>query len=82
LKDLQEAFKKGKWWLIGAAWNGNPLVDEKIQLHGRSHDGPTQDSTAKVIMDLARRQGMNTDVRRSIFNAIMTGEVILLFPVL
>ncbi|PLW14592.1 hypothetical protein PCASD_20191 [Puccinia coronata f. sp. avenae] len=74
LKDLQEAFKKGKWWLIGAAWNGNPLVDEKIQLHGRSHDGPTQDSTAKVIMDLARRQGMNTDVRRSVFNAIMTGE--------
>jgi len=74
LKDLQEAQKKGKWWLIGAGWNGNPLVDEPIQLQGRNHDGETQDSTEKVVMDLARRQGMNTDVRRSIFNAIMTGE--------
>ncbi|KAA1115101.1 suppressor of glycerol defect [Puccinia graminis f. sp. tritici] len=74
LKDLQEAHKKGKWWLVGAGWNGNPLADEKIQLQGRSQDVSTQDSTDKVMMDLARRQGMNTDVRRSIFNAIMTGE--------
>ncbi|KAI9601771.1 hypothetical protein KEM48_001056 [Puccinia striiformis f. sp. tritici PST-130] len=74
LKDLQEAHKKGKWWLVGAGWNGNPLVDEKIQLQGRSQEGSTQDPTNKAMIDLARRQGMNTDVRRSIFNAIMTGE--------
>ncbi|OAV88950.1 hypothetical protein PTTG_04727 [Puccinia triticina 1-1 BBBD Race 1] len=74
LKDLQEAHEKGKWWLIGAGWNGNPLVDGKIQLQGRTQDASPHDSTDKVMMDLARRQGMNTDVRRSIFNAIMTGE--------
>lgn len=74
LKDLQDARKKGKWWLVGAGWNGNPLVDSKLQFPSKSEESTTQDSERITMMDLARRQGMNTEVRRCIFAAIMTGE--------
>ncbi len=29
LQDLREADTKGRWWLVGAAWGGDPLVDKR-----------------------------------------------------
>lgn len=73
LEDLHSADINGKWWLVGAAWGGDPLVDRQNAIEGsqKTADHNTQNSLVK----LARRQGMNTDVRRSIFVVLVSSEV-------
>lgn len=80
LKDIQESDKKGKWWLVGASLAG-PSAGEK---NGRAQkikgqDGEDEDLLASSdseqgpnFAELARQQMMNTDVRRSIFVAIVS----------
>lgn len=71
LADMRSSETKGKWWLVGAGWSGDPLVekDEKAT-------EPTQENTENArLVKLARKQGMNTDIRRSIFLVLMTSEV-------
>ena len=76
LRDLRERDKRGTWWLIGASYKG-PGQDDEAQTRpprglDRS-DGEMQiDDQAMDLARLAREQGMNTDVRRSIFIAIMS----------
>lgn len=74
LDDLHSAESKGKWWLVGAAWGGDPLVD---------HQESRREAIAKVEADvlsenalqkLARKQGMNTEIRRGIFVVLMSSE--------
>lgn len=69
LDDLRQADSKGKWWLVGSAWSGNPLVDKKDEF---SKNKKADDD---VLIKLAKRQGMNTDVRRNIFIILMSSEV-------
>ena len=77
LKDIQESDKKGKWWLIGASWSG-PSAEEKIEhateLSKRSNGHPGEESGASVLVQLAKEQRMNTDVRRAVFVAIMSAS--------
>ncbi|EIM24158.1 ARM repeat-containing protein [Wallemia mellicola CBS 633.66] len=68
LDDLRQADSKGKWWLVGSAWSGNPLVDKKDEF---SKNKKADDD---VLIKLAKRQGMNTDVRRNIFIILMSSE--------
>jgi nucleolar MIF4G domain-containing protein 1 len=79
LADLLSADKKGKWWLVGAGWSGNPLVDRQQSEAGKTLQKPKkvdQDvGEEQALLDLARKQGMNTDVRRSVFVVLMTSEV-------
>jgi nucleolar MIF4G domain-containing protein 1 len=71
LEDLRTADTKGKWWLVGSAWSGDPLVDRsKVQ-----RDGKEKGSDEDPLLMLARKQGMNTDVRRSIFIVLMSSNV-------
>lgn len=72
LEDLQSSETRGKWWLIGAAWSGDPLVDEKRKKQV-AHE--VVDEQSQVLLKLARKQGMNTDIRRSIFIVLMSSEV-------
>ncbi|CAK1587274.1 unnamed protein product [Parnassius mnemosyne] len=68
LEDLLKADERGKWWIVGSAWEGN---------HTRQEDKPTvrpPPSTDLKLLELARKQRMNTDVRRSIFCVIMSAE--------
>ncbi|KAH8994909.1 armadillo-type protein [Lactarius akahatsu] len=58
LADLHSADTRGKWWLVGAAWSGDPLT--KV--------------AENALVKLAKKQGMNTDVRRSIFVVLMSSE--------
>lgn len=77
LEDLHSAESKGKWWLVGAAWGGNPLVEAQenmadVQVNGQTTttaNDPTSD-----LLKLARKQGMNTDIRRSIFVVLMSSD--------
>jgi nucleolar MIF4G domain-containing protein 1 len=75
LADLRAADSKGKWWLVGAAWSGNPLVDQKedFQGIGQGKDA-SSDGKEALLLKLARKQGMNTETRRQIFVAVTGAE--------
>jgi nucleolar MIF4G domain-containing protein 1 len=83
LADLRAADKRGKWWLVGSAWAGDPLAERermrkqlnpaqrgKTPQHAQSVL-PTEDS----LFLLAKTQGMNTEVRKSIFVVLMSSDV-------
>jgi len=78
LEDLRSADTKGKWWLVGAAWGGDPLVDRKDEFMKSSGTGlekdPIDHESAKLAK-LARGQGMNTEIRRGIFIVLMSSDV-------
>ncbi|KAI6123276.1 hypothetical protein EV401DRAFT_1288685 [Pisolithus croceorrhizus] len=73
LEDLRTAETKGKWWLVGAAWAGDPLTDRQQSGLMRSSE-VTDSSENHSLLKLARKQGMNTDIRRSIFVVLMSSE--------
>ena len=79
LKDLRESDKRGKWWLVGASYKDesrDQTKDVSIKLQAQSENIADQLSntvdTSADLFHLAREQRMNTDVRRSIFIAIMS----------
>lgn len=81
LKDIQESDKKGKWWLVGASWAG-PAAGDKANKKQAVDDAKSGDESSDLddssdngapdVAELARQQMMNTDVRRSIFVAIVS----------
>ena len=80
LRDIREADKRGKWWLIGASYrDSTENIESKTkatQLHDlssqRSDDPDSMQDIAGDMLQMAREQRMTTDVRRSIFVAIMS----------
>lgn len=75
LEDLRTAGEKGKWWLVGAAWAGDPLVDHQQETSKHGGADVTDNSVSTSLQKLARKQGMNTDIRRSIFVVLMSSDV-------
>ncbi|KAH7064726.1 hypothetical protein B0J12DRAFT_560603 [Macrophomina phaseolina] len=72
LKDLRDTEKKGKWWLVGASWRNDTTDEREITAATTTddkHGGGTTD-----LMQLAREQRMNTDIRRAIFISIMSAS--------
>lgn len=77
LEDLLRADQRGKWWVVGSAWTGN--VSDIGAAAGKSvnaqqHAGSTKFSAN--ILELAKKQRMNTDDRKNVFCILMTAEVI------
>ncbi|XP_063308738.1 nucleolar MIF4G domain-containing protein 1 [Pelobates fuscus] len=70
LENLLEAEKVGRWWIVGSSWSGAPMIDSSIS----KPQNPTVGKVSAKIMDLARKQRMNTDIRRNIFCVLMTSE--------
>ena len=78
--DIHNSAKRGKWWLVGASWKEGEHDAERID------NGPAISNTAVLpdtlddnfgdaavdLVQLAKTHRMNTDVRRSIFVAIMS----------
>ena len=56
----------GRWWVVGSAWKGRELTDVMQKPVMEEKEG---------IMEIARQQRMNTDIRRTIFCVVMTSEV-------
>lgn len=75
MEDLHSAESKGKWWLIGAAWAGDPLADQSREVPQHGGETETGDVSTTALLKLARKQGMNTDIRRSIFVVLMSSDV-------
>jgi nucleolar MIF4G domain-containing protein 1 len=71
LDDLHSAETRGKWWLVGAAWSGDPLVEAQ---ENSKRASTRQNSDENALLKLAKRQGMNTDIRRSIFVVLMSSD--------
>jgi nucleolar MIF4G domain-containing protein 1 len=80
LKDIQDADKKGKWWLVGASWAGRSASQKGTDKATNAEDDDSDDESILLddveqgpdLGELAREQGMNTEVRRSIFVSIMS----------
>ena len=79
LMDLRDSEKRGKWWLVGASYKDRSQVDgNHDDQHERSLVDPlkevekTPNAASTDLIQLARDHRMNTDVRRSIFVAIMS----------
>lgn len=73
LTDIRQVKTKGKWWLVGSSWKNN-MVDEENE---RKFSTSTADDVLKAedeLVKLARKNKMNTDVRRSIFVVLMSSE--------
>ncbi|XP_057589589.1 nucleolar MIF4G domain-containing protein 1 isoform X2 [Hippopotamus amphibius kiboko] len=65
------AERTGRWWIVGSAWSGAPMIDSGQRK--TPQEQPAGTVSAKVLA-LARKQRMNTDVRRSVFCTIVTSE--------
>lgn len=84
LKDIKDSDKRGKWWLVGASWAGRsgegdlPTKDKKKSAKDEEEESDddiildAEDGGMPDLAELAREQMMNTDVRRSIFVAVLS----------
>lgn len=77
LKELLAADQRGRWWIVGSAWVGQgPIDDDAGPATGKSleSDNAMENKFSAELLELARKQRMNTDVRRNIFCVLMTAE--------
>ena len=81
MKDIRGKDKVGMWWLVGASYKGDVQGDEYknerfngLPAHGKGSSAEDTDRFASDLVQLAREQRMNTDVRRSIFVAVMSSS--------
>lgn len=77
--DIHNSAKKGKWWLVGASWKDDPLESARHELSNLTPDKAKamqeEDSEGEPdLVNIAKAHKMNTDVRRSIFVAIMSAS--------
>jgi nucleolar MIF4G domain-containing protein 1 len=80
-KDLVNANELGRWWIVGSAWS----LKENAKNEGETKDGDETGNASdfssngqiysEKILQLAKAQHMNTDIRRAIFCIIVTAEV-------
>ncbi|TVY42347.1 Suppressor of glycerol defect protein [Lachnellula subtilissima] len=72
LKDIQGSDKRGKWWLVGASWSGDAVEECKPSAAGSVSTSQVEDAGTSDLVQLAKEQRMNTDVRRAIFITVMS----------
>lgn len=73
LDDLLNVNQRGKWWVVGSAWTGSMK-----HIGGATKSNSTKKDTEKFsqqLLELARKQRMNTDERRNVFCVLMSAEV-------
>ncbi|KAI9296969.1 ARM repeat-containing protein [Neoconidiobolus thromboides FSU 785] len=75
LEDIKQTSVKGKWWLVGSAWKDN-MYGEENQMTKKENemDNDIIKENQASLLNLAREQGMNTDLRKQIFTTIMGSE--------
>ncbi|RAL61961.1 hypothetical protein DID88_002450 [Monilinia fructigena] len=75
LKDIRDSDKKGKWWLVGASWAGNAEDDEEPTTKAENaREVQGVETGTSDLVQLAREQRMNTDIRRAVFITIMSAS--------
>ncbi|KAK7567810.1 hypothetical protein IWX91DRAFT_354634 [Phyllosticta citricarpa] len=81
LKDIMDTEKKGKWWLVGASWRneteenaGEDKTAKEKQKAAKIEPEDIIESGTTDLLQLAKEQRMNTDIRRAIFMSIMSAS--------
>lgn len=77
LKDLLNAQNTGKWWVVGSAWTGN--INDISGAAKASSLKKSEQTFSEQLLELARKQRMNTDERRNVFCILMSAEVSEIF---
>lgn len=77
LSDIRDTEKKGKWWLVGASWRNDGVQQESHNSKDLERKSPAAVSSESLegitdLLQLAKEQRMNTDIRRAIFITIMS----------
>lgn len=73
LEDLLNVQNRGKWWVVGSAWTGN--IND-ISGATKAHSSKKNEQKfSEQLLELARKQRMNTDERRNVFCILMSAEV-------
>ncbi|TNN73379.1 Nucleolar MIF4G domain-containing protein 1 [Liparis tanakae] len=72
LDNLLAAEQVGRWWIVGSSWRGAPMIGE--QGNEASKPSTAGGQFSANVLELARKQRMNTEVRKNIFCVIMTSE--------
>lgn len=72
LENLLVAEQVGRWWIVGSSWSGAPMISKQGDTHPKQ--SPSGGQFSANVLELARKQRMNTDVRRNIFCVLMTSE--------
>ncbi|EDV96817.1 nucleolar MIF4G domain-containing protein 1 homolog [Drosophila grimshawi] len=73
LEDLLRADKLGKWWIVGSAWAGNLAEMGSAQAEQeKQRPQPGGERYSEKLLELAKKQHMNTAERRNIFCIIMS----------
>ncbi|KAI9220322.1 hypothetical protein BC828DRAFT_405927, partial [Blastocladiella britannica] len=67
LDDIRLVKQRGMWWRVGSAWVGHDSAAVKKQAQ-QKRAGESE------LVALAKAKGMNTDVRRAVFVAVMGAE--------
>ncbi|RMY08210.1 hypothetical protein D0867_09109 [Hortaea werneckii] len=85
--DIKDSEKKGKWWLVGASYHdpaklasstnnpsGTQSAAKVTTANAMEDDGYESETPGNNVnlTRLARQQGMNTDIRRAIFIALLS----------
>ena len=71
LDDIQSVETKGKWWVVGAGWVGRQYADENLAPLVAVDE--SVQSNHKLLA-LAKKLGINMEVRRNIFVILMSSE--------
>ncbi|XP_017022817.1 nucleolar MIF4G domain-containing protein 1 homolog [Drosophila kikkawai] len=73
LEDLLRADKVGKWWIVGSAWTGNLNEMGSAKQKQDANSSKTSNAGfADKLLELAKKQQMNTAERKNIFCIIMS----------
>lgn len=78
-EDFMNIQSRGRWWLVGSTWTGISSEDQRNTSAATSNEqelagGLTIRSEEAQLLELARKQRMNTAVRRSVFVALMGAD--------
>lgn len=70
--DIEHVKERGRWWLIGSAWNEASHI---TSVPGAGNLTVKEPKFDKPLLDLAKKAKMNTSVRRDVFCTLMSSKV-------
>ncbi|TID22190.1 Imidazole glycerol phosphate synthase [Venturia nashicola] len=80
LEDVRGTKKAGKWWLVGASWKNDTAAKDNEEAETMQETVPIAAANEDEVNELtdltllAKHQGMNTTIRRSVFLSIMSAS--------
>ena len=78
LDDLWSIASKGRWWIVGSA----VVIDPAVESSCSKTDVIQKSEFSDRLLKLARKNHMNTDLRRNIFCIVVSSEVNILTKVI